>query len=57
MSLIAMIIQIIYKSRVDRVLDSLLAKLTQVAYFSSLRGKIDFENLLVLKKTANKTFH
>ena len=31
-----------------------MAKLTKMAYFCSLRGKIDFENLLVLEKTAEK---
>ena len=29
-----------------------MAKLTENAYFCSSRGKIDFENLLVLEKNA-----
>ena len=29
-----------------------MAKLTKIAYFGSLRGTIDFENLLLLEKTS-----
>ena len=32
-----------------------MAKLIKMAYFSSLRGKIDFENLLMLEKTAKNS--
>ena len=31
-----------------------MAKLTKIAYFGYLRGTIDFENLLLLEKTAKK---
>ena len=31
-----------------------MAKLTKIAYFGSLRGTIDSENLLLLEKTAKK---
>ena len=33
-----------------------MAKLTKMAYFCSLRGIIDFENLLVLEKNAEKPY-
>ena len=45
-----MIIQIIYYERVTMVLD--MAKPTKIANLWSLRGTIDFENQLVLEKTA-----
>ena len=48
-----MIIQIIYKQRVIRVLTALdMTKLTKIAYLFTFKNKIDFENLLVLEKTA-----
>ena len=31
-----------------------MAKLTKIAYFGSLMGTIDFENLLLLEKNAKK---
>ena len=45
-----MILQTIDKWRVNRVSSAIdMSKLTKIAY---VRGKIDFENLLVLEKTA-----
>ena len=34
-----------------------MVKLTKMAYFCPLRGKIDFEDMLVVEKTSFKTFH
>ena len=53
MSLIAMMIQIIYKKELIGSLAALdMAKLTKTAYFCSLRGEFDFGNLVLLEKTA-----
>ena len=34
-----------------------MAILTKITYLCSLRGKIDFENLLVIEKKCQKTYH
>ena len=52
-SLIAMIFKPFKSKELIRSRIALnMAKLTKIAYFWSVRGKIDFENLLVLQKTA-----
>ena len=52
-SFIAIIIKLIYRKELIWSLTALdMAKLTKIAYFCSLRGKIDFKNLLVLEKNA-----